>query len=496
MDSSRKFITVSVGAAILLIILVSCTLAYAGRDNTLMSDKTLHLEVNGYSVELPLGDDGGIYDVVSLSSVSTNQIKLLNEVGANVKIDDKGIGAGKTIDLKLERLSETELIEVEVSNEKDSRTLYLRTLSSQVPRMISAGESLYEGDYYGTALDTPGLFQLNTKGEVVFYIAKDPTIAKNEIFWDFKKHTFEDGKVRYSYHHEKTKSDSKELSGYGPGERVILDENYKEIETIALKESENAKENEPIEGHDFIMLSDNHYIVSAYQLKMVNNIPGELNPNPMGSKVTRSLIQEVKDGEVIFEFTSDDHPELYGLSNQDNDYGNSNSQNPDYLHFNSMVIDKKDDNLIISLRNADTIMKIDRKSGEILWKLSGKADEFGLTAEQKTSKQHDVRLTEDGYLTIFDNGVATNQTRIIKLKLDEINKKVLEYKEYSIPGYTAALCGSVQKVGETNEVYTIGWGLNPGRLAALTEVDFETGKKLLEVTMPDNLGTYRIQKFK
>lgn len=133
MDSSKKFIIVSVSVAILLIVLVGYTLAYSGRDNTLMSDKTLHFEINGFNVEVPLSEDGAVYDAVCLSSVTENKIKLLNEVTANVKINGKGIGAGTTVNLKLESLSSNELIKITVDNEKDERTIYLRTLSSQLP---------------------------------------------------------------------------------------------------------------------------------------------------------------------------------------------------------------------------------------------------------------------------------------------------------------------------------------------------------------------------
>ncbi|MBK5244879.1 MAG: aryl-sulfate sulfotransferase [Eubacteriaceae bacterium] len=497
MDSSRKFIIVSVSAAVLLIILVSCTLAYAGRDNTLMSDKTLNLEINGFNVELPLAEDGGVYDAVSLSAGTPNTIKLKNEVGATVKIDEKGIGGGNTIELKLDELSMGKLIKIEVGNEKDKRIIYLRTLSSQLPQMTTTGESPYEGNYYAT-LNSAGavLYELNSKGDVIFYIAKTPEEAKGETYWDFKKHVLEDEKIRYSYQRSYPGGEATAFSDNSIGERVILDENYREIKTITLLESKNAKAGDPVDGHDFILISDDHYIVSANQLKFVENIPAALGPNPMGAKVVRTLLQEVNADKVVFEFTSDAYPELYGLSTANNDYNNTTNQSPNYANFNSMTIDPVDNNLICSFENLNTIMKINRETGAILWKLSGAGDEFGLTENQKTSKQNYVRLTDDGYLTIFDDANSSGQTRILKLKLDEVNKKVLEYKEYKIPGHTTIAGGSTQKVGDGREVYTVGWGSNTDGLAALTEVDFTSGKKLFEMTLPQGVSTYRIQKFK
>lgn len=494
MDSSKKFIIVSVSVAILLIVLVGYTLAYSGRDNTLMSDKTLHFEINGFNVEVPLSEDGAVYDAVCLSSVTENKIKLLNEVTANVKINGKGIGAGTTVNLKLESLSSNELIKITVDNEKDERTIYLRTLSSQLPQITAAGESSYDGNYYA-ALASGGaaLYELNNKGEVVFYIAKSPEEAKGESFRDFQKHTLADGKVRYSY--QRVYGDSDGI-GYASGERVILDENYQFLKKITLAKSDLAKEGEPIDGRDFILIDDNHYIVAATQEVLVQNVPESLGASSMGTKVARTLIQEVEDDKAVFEFTTDSHPELYGLSVAGNDYSNTVSQSPDYAGLNRMIIDPADNNLIVSFGNMNTIMKIDRESGKIVWKLSGSGDEFGLTDEQKTSGQSDLALTSDGYLTVFDNAVSSGQTRILKIKLDEVNKKVLEYHEFKVPGHISTTNGSVQKIGDEIEVYAIGWGQAKEGMTGISEIDFNTGKKLLEVTLPQGVSNDRVLKIK
>lgn len=494
MDNSSKFLIASVSAAVLLIILVSFTLAYAGRDNTLMSDKTLSFEINGFNVELPLSENNAVYDAVSLSSVTENKIKLINEVGATVKIDGKGIGAGTTIDLKLEQLSSSQLIKIQVGNEKDERVIYLRTLSSQLPEIIPAGTSSYDGNYFA-AVATGGaaLYELNEKGEVVFYIAKSPEQANGESYRDFKKHVLENGTVRYSY--QRAYGDSNGI-GYAVGERVILDDRYQEIDTITLAQSELTNEGDPVDGRDFILIADNHYIVEASQLVLVQNVPDGLGANTMGAKVVRNLIQEVKDNQVIFEFTTDSHPEFYGLSVNDHDYSNTTSQSPDYAGFNRMIIDPADNNLIVSFGNMNTIMKIDRETRDVIWKLSGNGDEFGMSPEQKTSGQTDIAITPEGELIVFDNAISTGQTRILKIKLDEVNKKVLGYQEYKIPGKTTLAYGSAQKIGDNIEVYTIGWGLLKDSNVAISEIDFNTGKKLLEITLPNGVANDRVQKFK
>lgn len=494
MDSSRKFLIISISAAVLLIILVSCTLAYSGRDNTLMSDKKLSFEINGFNVELPLSENDAIYDVVSLNSVTDNQIKLINDVGATVKINGKVIGSSNTIDLKLDELSINKFIKVTVGNERDERRIYIRTLSSQLPNIQAAGESSYEGNYYAAvSTGAAALYELNNKGEVIFYIAKSPEQAHGESYRDFKKHVLEDGTVRYSY--QKVYGDSDGI-GYAVGERVLLDDKFQKIKSITLPDSDVTTKGDPIDGRDFILIDDNHYIVQSSQLVLVQNVPEGLGASTMGAKVVRTLIQEVKDDKVVFQFTTDSHPELYGLSVNDHDYSNTTSQSPDYVGFNRMILDPNDNNLIVSFGNMNTIMKINRENGEIMWKLSGNGDQFGMTPEQKTSGQTDIAFTAEGELTIFDDALSSGQTRIIKLKLDETNKKITEYRELKVPGKTTLAYGSAQKIGDNIGVYTIGWGLTKEGTVAISEMDFDTGKKLLEVTLPQGVANDRVQKFK
>lgn len=40
------------------------------------------------------------------------------------------------------------------------------------------------------------------------------------------------------------------------------------------------------------------------------------------------------------------------------------------------------------MRNTDSIVEINRRTGNIEWVLGGKMDMFGLTENQKTARQH------------------------------------------------------------------------------------------------------------
>ena len=138
-------------------------------------------------------------------------------------------------------------------------------------------------------------------------------------------------------------------------------------------------------------------------------------------------MQEIDHDRAVFEWDSESVPSLYVDSTSGDTFGPTGLN--DYLHMNSMDIDPADGNFVFSFRYADAVVKIDRKTGQILWTLGGKEDQFGLTAAQKFSWQHFARVQADGSLMIFDNGNNAHQTRIVRFVLDEANKRVTSFTD-------------------------------------------------------------------
>ena len=79
--------------------------------------------------------------------------------------------------------------------------------------------------------------------------------------------------------------------------------------------------------------------------------------------------------------------------------------NVDYFHLNSIGVDL-DGDLLVSARHTSTVYKVDRKTGQIKWRLGGKQSDFTLGPGAAFNYQHDVRRHADGTLTIFDNGAS------------------------------------------------------------------------------------------
>lgn len=183
----------------------------------------------------------------------------------------------------------------------------------------------------------------------------------------------------------------------------------------------------------------------------VNNIPSDLTERDgFPGRVVANVIQEVKDGKVIFEWDSTDYVELYEMSVEGNNFDLEDTMWCDYVHINSMDICGNDGNIIVSMRHNDAVMEINRKTGEIEWILGGIHDMFGLTEEQKMCRQHFARFTEEGTITVFDNstnyvlsrsrnneyqGNGTGYARAVEYRLDEEHLKLLDYAsyEYGLP---------------------------------------------------------------
>ena len=364
------------------------------------------------------------------------------------------------------------------------------TSAEDLPRFTVEGETDLPGNIYISFVYTKNIIMLDGKGNVVWSKHEDLKDGVEAGYWDFKKHTI-DGKVYYSYHDQDTQYDKFGLPGYAPGQRVIMDSEFNEIKRISFEQSDIVDKGHPLDGHDFLLIDLDHYIMSGYIKDRVYNIPGY----PDGSNVIYSYLQEVDHGNVVWDWRSVDYPELYSLTVTDatataNDFANEQVDAPDYVHFNAMRLNDNGD-LVCSFRHLNTILCLDRTKGtdQIKWRLSGIDDQFGLSADQKTSGQHYV--TVDGNeITAFDNHNITQQTRVVSYTVNMDTQELQDFRQYRIDGKFSAACGSAQRLyGDT---FALGWGDAMNDAVCFCVYDFAQQKELMKVTLkfPKNF-TYR-----
>lgn len=141
----------------------------------------------------------------------------------------------------------------------------------------------------------------------------------------------------------------------------------------------------------------------------------------------------------------------------------------------------------------DEITKIDRTTGEILWRWGGKHDQFTWSGDTlKFSHQHAIRLLDNGHFTLFDNGNfhAPPFSRGVEYAVDEsahTAEMVWQYR--NSPDIYGSATGYVQRLANGNTL--IAWGTGKPNL---TEVTPE-GDKVLELSLPSGQSTYRAYRW-
>jgi hypothetical protein len=302
---------------------------------------------------------------------------------------------------------------------------------------------------------------------------------------DFKRWDY-NGLTRYTWLEQNTDL----YPGSQAGSIIVADASFNELKRISLLASGIVADptHSGIDGHDFIMLDDDHYICMAYVNQHVNNVPAGMGTGG-DAYVVCPVIQEVDHNAVVWQWEGTKYPEFYTASTFGNNFKDPASVQ-DYIHMNSMFIDPKDGNLICSFRSLNQVVKLNRKTGDIIWRLGGINSDFSLSPDMQFLRQHNATFTDGGQtLILFDNGETPTRpySRILEFQLDETRHTVTNFKSFMLPEPVSRIMGSVQKMGSR---YFIGGGSGNYVL----EIDYTTGEKILELKSTANVATYRAYK--
>lgn len=437
-----------------------------------LSTKSMRVTVNGIS------------DIVNLShsTITINPKKLMTQLPNEVMFE---LPEGATLNLfNQDFTTENNSANVQIDSIA-KRNKYVGTLSyngcvrnvvfETSPEFLADYtliNSLYNdyGHFYLSDFSTNYAIELDGQGNPVFYLHDE-----GSEMHDFKKTVCDDGKTYYTY--------------YKNFRFVLLDENYNFIKEIGLTPTKKLGNFKDIDCHDIILYNPDHYYIFSYLPRQI----GELGTDTPDYLALATYIQEVKDGEVIFEWDSSDYPEFKeGAINVGAwvaDAKGSNETN-DYMHINSIFIDPKDGNIIFSCRHQSSVTKISRETGEILWTLGGKLDDFGLTDEQKFSYQHTATYLSDGSLMVFNNGNANKESSVMRFFLDEENHKVVDFINYDFGDRFSPACGSAFQIDDNHVL--VGWGYKEDGLIAASILNIDTGKVENEIKTDRVIYGYRV----
>lgn len=353
------------------------------------------------------------------------------------------------------------VIEVIASEGVSDGVLYFSTIQRGAPREDVAVSGQY-------------LIVIDNDGQVVDYQSVGRTFNFGRL---------PDGN-RYYFDYERN----------GPGRGASSDGVYRILdrEFNVIREYRVFGEQLPTQAHEFVPLGNGHVLMLSQPI-IVRNLSAFGGDSD--ALVSEAVIQELDaEGHVMWAWRSWDHVRLTDTTSIE-ELQRMPPSPVSYMHVNAITVDL-DGHIIISARRFDELIKINRRNGDIMWRMGGENsayNEFTFINDPRNgfSGQHHVQVLDNGNLLLFDNHTedALSGSRAVEYEIDEENRTATLVWSYESDRFASAM-GSVQRLENGNTL--IGWGTAQG--ANITEVTPD-GEVVLTVTLPDSQVTYRAYRF-
>jgi hypothetical protein len=276
---------------------------------------------------------------------------------------------------------------------------------------------------------------------------------------------------------------------FASGRFLVLDSNLNVVDTVHAV-------GYTTDWHDFLILPNGNYMVIAEADTIIDMSRIVPNGHPY-CRVNNFKIQEInyRTKQVVWEWSAIEH---FSITDATEDIElTSNYIRP--FHINSIEL-LSDGNLLISCRHLDEITKINRQTGEIIWRMGGskcRNNQFIFVNDTINnffgfSHQHDPRELFNGNILLFDNGNLRPSpfSRAVEYQIDEANRRVTKVWEYRAPNnIISSAMGSAQRLPNGNTL--IAWGgvsSEGGHNYLLSEV---TPDGTIALEFYSGLGTYR-----
>ncbi len=299
--------------------------------------------------------------------------------------------------------------------------------------------------------------------------------------------------------------------------------------------------------HDFTIMPSGNFLILSTEARFYENYPlSEEDPTKTGpSNVIGDVIIEITpDGKIVRELKLLDILDPYRLAYDSLQtffwvgiyQKKLDKPGIDWSHVNSIEYDPRDDCAIISVYHQDCVVKLDLDSGEIKWILGDHGNwkepwqKYLLTPKgdfEWSYHQHSAKLTPDGNLILYDNGLyralppkakmaaADSHSRAVEFKIDEqamTIEQVWQYGNREGERFFAPFISEVDWLPETGNILVTNGGLVKDKdgnqsdqilgghhWSTIVEVTHTTpAEKVFEVviddTPPDGWAVYRSQR--
>ena len=241
--------------------------------------------------------------------------------------------------------------------------------------------------------------------------------------------------------------------------------------------------------HELTVLEDGTYYVLGRE-----NVIVDLSSIVPGGQVNATLItqnihhMDTQDNE-IWRWRSIDHYDILDVDSA----VDLTLFTIDWTHCNSIKVDY-DGNLLLSTRNFNEITKINRQTGEIIWRLGGERNQFEfINDDRKFARQHDAKRNAAGNLILFDNGVrlVPQYSSLVEYELDEDSLTATLIRRFSRDETVwSQIRGGVQGLSNGNHLICWGESNNP----AVTEINPDN-EIIYEISFPNGAHRYRSFSF-
>jgi Arylsulfotransferase (ASST) len=267
--------------------------------------------------------------------------------------------------------------------------------------------------------------------------------------------------------------------GHGMGEYVILDRHYRTVAVVRAGHGYMG------DHHEFQLTPRGTAYMSVYAERRADlrSVGG-----PRDGRIFESIVQEVDvaSGRVVWEWHSADHlPVDEGVT------APKPGKPHDYFHVNS-VDETPDGNLLVSARNMHAIYKVDKRTGDVIWRLGGKRSDFALQPGARFAFQHDVEWLGHDTLSLFDNEATppkADQSRGLVLHLGMRDRTARVVRQYRHPDKLLAVAeGNVQTLPDGHVL--VGWG--PERHTSEYARD---GRLLFDLIVPPGADSYQSYRY-
>ena len=204
-----------------------------------------------------------------------------------------------------------------------------------------------------------------------------------------------------------------------------------------------------------------------------------------GAKVLGTVIQRVSGtGELLFEWNPFDHFALTDLAPTERAGPNVN-----WTHGNSLDL-AEDGNLVVSFRNLNEITKIDTRTGAVMWRMGGLANQFTWenVPPPAFAAQHGLRALTAGQFLVLDN-LGEPESRVERYQYNEAARTVRLLQSYGDgAGVLAQLGGATQSLSGGRILVAFG---NGGRVA-----EYDAGGNVVWRIDGDAGYVYRAQRIR